>query len=56
MLWHEVAGVAIAVISGAVAVSALSKNSDTANIAKATLGGFAGLVDTVTAPARSAGQ
>lgn len=53
MMWHEVAGIAIALISGAVAVSALSKNSDTANVATATMGGFAGLLNAVTAPARS---
>lgn len=56
MFWHEVAGIAVAIIGGAVAVSALSKNSDTANVAKSTMSGFASVIDAVTAPARSSGQ
>lgn len=53
MVMHEIAGVAALVIVGAVLVSALSKNSDTANVLGATFNGFANLVNSVTAPARA---
>lgn len=49
---HEIIGVLTAVLVGAVIVSALSKNANTANVLGASFDGFKGLVDAVTAPVR----
>jgi hypothetical protein len=53
MVMHELFGVAGLVVVGAVVVAALSKNSNTAGVFTATLDGFSGLVNSITAPARA---
>ena len=41
MLVHEVAGIAFMIVMGAIIISALNKNSDTANVLGTSFRGFA---------------
>lgn len=41
MLVHEVAGIAFMIVVGAIVISALNKNSDTANVLGVSFKGFA---------------
>jgi hypothetical protein len=50
MLGHELAGIALAIISGAVLIAALSSKANTAGVISASTDGFAKLVGAVTAP------
>lgn len=47
MLVHEVAGIAALIVIGAIIISALNKNSDTANVLSTSFNGFAHTIQTM---------
>jgi hypothetical protein len=50
--FHEVVGVGLAIIAGAVVVASLSKGANTSGVLDSTFNGFKGIVDAITAPVR----
>ena len=50
MVWHEVAAIAIAAISGVVLVSALNPNAQTSQALGASFNGFAGILNAISRP------
>jgi hypothetical protein len=51
---HEIFGIFAAALTGAIIVSALSPNANTAGVISASLNGFSGLVGAINAPVRGA--
>lgn len=50
MVGHELAGIATALITGVILISALSKNANTSAVISASTNGFANLLGQISAP------